>query len=128
MSDQKQIELDRMLNAMARDERRVWPMPSDGLVELVLADAADVTAASAADIRAKARVAARRHWLSFATWRPFIRRAGWPSGALATMILGLILGLSLGYGYSDEAVALSQIGEYRFSSVADGIFSSEGPF
>lgn len=127
MSDQMKQDLDRMLNAMARDERRIWPMPSEGLMERVLADAADVAAANAAPIPV-APAAPQRRWAGLAAWRPLIRRAGWPSGALATMILGLILGISLGYGYGDEAVALSQIGEFRISTVADGIFSSEGPF
>ncbi|MEM7670656.1 MAG: hypothetical protein AAF317_16225, partial [Pseudomonadota bacterium] len=103
MSDQMDTELDKRLSELASDAASATPLPSDALMQRILADAADVVAARPVEVpEPQARKAI---WPSLRAVLPV-----WTGGAVAMMALGLVIGLSLGYGYGDQAMAVQERG------------------
>lgn len=132
MSDRIETEIDRRLGEIARDAAMAVPEPSDALMARILADAADVAAETQAAVPPVVRSAPERrfNWSSLRAILPV-----WTGGALAMMALGLILGLSLGYGYGDQAMAVSTRAQLEtfaefsdFTDFEDTFLAMEGPF
>lgn len=120
MSDRIEIELDLKLSQLARDVMDASPRPSAGLMERILADAADVAAAQHSET-------APRRGFSL----PSLGRLlpDWTSGAVAAMLLALVVGIGVGYGYGDQAMALSSLSKQTSDQHYDMAFLAlDGPF
>lgn len=129
MTEPREIALDRLLDDLKRAERAARPVMSDDLLARVLGDAAEVAAERqatapvrterAATGRVTARARAGLRWSLFT----------WPSGAVAAMVLGLLFGVSVGYGLGDEAMAFASMGGMPdLMHLEDEIVLAEGRF
>lgn len=119
MRDPMIANLDEMFAALKRDEAAAMPVVSDALLTRILADAADVAAEREMPVVVQPSVAPRRALFGLFSW---------PSGAVAAMVLGLVFGLSLGYGYGDQAIAVVQATPADFLAADPDFFLPEGPF
>ncbi|MEM6934017.1 MAG: hypothetical protein AAF526_10570 [Pseudomonadota bacterium] len=123
MSDHMDTELEKRLSEIASDAASATPLPSDVLLQRILSDAADTAVLKQP---AESSPTTRRpRWPSLRPIFPV-----WTSGAFAMMALGLMVGLSLGYGYGDPAMAVQErttIGDFAYD-FDDSFVVLEGPF
>lgn len=123
MSNCMDTELDKRLSEIASDAANATPLPSDALLQRILADAADVATA-----KPQSQPAPKRRLFNWPSLRPVF--PVWTGGAFAMMALGLVVGLSLGYGYGDPAMAVQErpgIGDFAYD-FDDSFVVLEGPF
>lgn len=122
MSDRVEIELDLKLSQLAGEVADATPRPSTALIERILADAADV-----ATVQQPALAPAPRRRFAL----PALGRLlpDWTSGAVAAMLIALVVGIGLGYGYGDQAMALNSLAKQGTQPAYDMAFLAlDGPF
>ncbi|MEL6477215.1 MAG: hypothetical protein AAFR17_07790 [Pseudomonadota bacterium] len=127
MSDPMKTDLDAMLDSLARDERAARPVVSARLSASVLALAADAAEERRQSVPAVGRGVDSAPGGMLRVLGGLMPGA-WPGGAVAAMVLGLMLGMGVGYGYGERAMALTLLTIGDPVAMADGLFEGEGPF
>ncbi|MEM9044874.1 MAG: hypothetical protein AAGC81_09260 [Pseudomonadota bacterium] len=123
MSDRVEQELDGRLREIAEEVGRATPRPTDDLLARILAGAADVTAEQHLENGFQAETSKTRWSFNLSSAFPI-----WSGSAIAVLAVGLIVGIGLGYGFGDTAIAFEAFSSNTsFEGFDDSFLDFGGP-